>query len=170
MAEKVAEILSHWYHLTEGLRGSSQAFYAAVRQAIERRRLPDVRLSRVDHRQGGILSAKREYLRVRRKEHIFDICAAPFGPGGFFVSWWLGVMPDSLLAQLPIIGWIVSRFLKPITYYKLDTALMFQESVHAAVLEILDGATKAKGLRALSEMDRKPILTGLFSRGGLGKG
>ena len=56
------------------------------------------------------------------------------------------------------------------TYYRLDTALMFQESVRAAVLEILDGAIKAKGLRALSELDRKPILAGLFSRGGLGKG
>ncbi len=170
MAERVEQILSHWYHLTEGLQVSSKAFYTAVQQAIERRKLPDVRLSRIDHREGGILSARRQYLRVRRKELIFDICAAPFGPGGFFVSWWLGELPGCLLAAFPGIDWIYARFIKPMTYYRLDTALMFQESVHATVLEILDGATKAKGLRALSEMDRKPILAGLFSRGGLGKG
>jgi hypothetical protein len=168
MAEKVAEILSHWYHLTEGLHCSSQAFYTALERAIDNRKLPDVRLSRIDHHEGGILSAKREYLRVRRKELIFDICAAPFG-AGFFVSWWLGELPGCLLAAIPGVAWIYHRFLKPMTYYRIDTALMFQESVHAAVLEILDGATKAKGLRALSELDRKPIMAGLFSRGGLGK-
>jgi hypothetical protein len=167
MAEKVGEIISHWYHLTEGLQCSSKAFYDAVEQAINRRKLPDVHVSRVDHFEGSLFSSKREYLRVRRKEHIFDICAAPFGPGAFFVSWWLGEMPTGCLA---ILAPFLSRFLRPITYYKLDTALMFQESVHAAVLEILDGATKAKGLRALSEMDRKPILSGFFSRGGLRKG
>ncbi|MGA2258806.1 MAG: hypothetical protein ABSG53_29415, partial [Thermoguttaceae bacterium] len=137
---------------------------------LHRRKLPDVRVSRVDHHEGGILSAKREYLRVRRKELIFDICAAPFGPGGFFVSWWLGELPGCLLAEFPLLGPILTRLFKPMTYYRLDTALMFQESVRAAVLEILDGVTKAKGLRALSELDRKPIMAGLFSRGGLGKG
>jgi hypothetical protein len=37
MAEKVTEILSHWYHLIEGLQVSSKAFYTAVEQAIDRR-------------------------------------------------------------------------------------------------------------------------------------
>jgi hypothetical protein len=170
MPEQVAEILSHWYKAIEGLQCSSQAFYTAVGQAVDRWKLPDVQVSRVAHREGGLLSAKREYLRVCRKELIVDICAAPFGPNVFFVSWWLGKMPDSFLATLPVVGWIIKHFVNPLTYYKLDTALMFQESVHAALLEILDGAIKAKGLRALSEMDRKPILTGLFSRGGLQKG
>lgn len=165
MPEQVAEIVSHWYHLIEGLQCSSQAFYTAVEQAVSHRQLPDVRVSRVDHREGGILSAKREYLRVRRNEHVFDICAAPFGPGGFFVSWWLGTLPDSPWAQLPVIGWIFTHVLKPITYYKLDTALMFQESIRGAVLEVLDRATKAKGLRALSESDRRPILNSLFQNG-----
>jgi hypothetical protein len=167
MPEPVAEILSHWYHLTEGLQISSKAFYTAIEQAIDRRKLPDVRISRVDHSEGGVFSAKREYLRVRRKEHIFDICAGPFGPGAFFVSWWLGMMPEGCLT---VLAPFLARFIKPMTYYKLDTALMFQESVHAAVLEILDKATNAKGLRALSEMERKPILSGLFTRGGLSKG
>jgi hypothetical protein len=169
MAEEVEEILSHWYHQIDGMQGSSKAFYMAVEQAVERRKIPDIRVSRVDHREGGILSAKREYLRVRRKELIFDICSAPFGTG-FFVSWWLGRMPESLWAQIPVIGWFWRHFLKPMTYYRMDTALMFQESIRLAVLEILDGATEAKGLRCMSELERRPILVGLFARGGIGKG
>jgi hypothetical protein len=40
----------------------------------------------------------------------------------------------------------------------MDTALMFQESVHNAVLEVVDCITAAKGIRALTEAERKPIL------------
>lgn len=34
--------------------------------------------------EGGLLSAKREYLRLKRERLVFDICAAPFGTGYFF--------------------------------------------------------------------------------------
>lgn len=170
MAEKVADVISHWYHLIEGLPASSQSFYAAIHLAVDRRNLPNVRLSRITHREGGVFSSKREYLRVRRKELVFDICAAPFGPSGFFVSWWLGEMPTALWAIIPFLGPALARLFRPATYFHRDTALMFQESIHRAVLEILDGATKARGLRALSESDRKPILTGLFFKGGLSRG
>lgn len=118
--------------------------------AIERRAIPDAAQSRVDWREGGVLSAKREYLRVRRKQYTFDICGAPFGTG-FFVSWWL-TEPLGCLG-----GYIRRRE----TYYRIDTALMFQEAVHAAVLEVIDGMTSAKGIRGLSELDRKPILRSL---------
>jgi hypothetical protein len=165
--QNVAEILSHWYHLTEGLQCSSKAFYTAVEQAIGRRQLPNVHICRISHSEGGVFSAQREYLRVQRFEHIFDICAAPFGPSSFFVSWWLGELPGCALAEFPFLGQILTRLFKPMTYYRLDTALMFQESVREAVLEILDNVIKAKGLRAISETDRKPIMAGLFSRGGV---
>jgi hypothetical protein len=41
---------------------------------------------------------------------------------------------------------------------------MFQDSVHSAVLEVLDQATEAKGLKALSELERKPLLSDFFKR------
>ena len=34
--------------------------------------------------RAGLLSAKRQYLRLRRERLAFDICAAPFGTGYFF--------------------------------------------------------------------------------------
>jgi len=41
---------------------------------------------------------------------------------------------------------------------------MFQDSVHAAVLEVIDEATEDKGIRAMSEEEKKPILSDLFKR------
>jgi len=220
MAKKVSVVLSHWYHLVEGLQHSPQQFYGSLEEAINRRQIPGVILSRVDYLEGGAFSAKREYVRAQRKELVFDVCAAPFG-NGFFVSWWLGesrsswgslialglvalililfvFLIDKLgffpgvltagivsslllvllgvlvregsiplelsLSELPLFGAIYARFFEPVTYYKIDTTLMFQESVHVAVLEVVDQATQAKGLRALSESERKPVLHQLFKK------
>jgi len=112
------------------------------------------------------LSAKREYFRVQRKENIFDLCGAPFGKGYFF-SWWLGSAQGfflNLISLIPFFGEMIINFIRPLTYYKIDTALMFQESVRLAILEVIDQQLQAKGLRALSENERKPILKDLYKR------
>src|SRR5262249_31017808 len=57
---------------------------------------------------------------------------------------------DTVLA-IPLIGFLYARIFAPATYYKIDTALMFQQTVHNAVLEVLDQMTSAKGIRAISE-------------------
>lgn len=166
MARTVSVVLSHWYHLFEGFQQSPQQFYSALEEAIKRRQIPNVDLSRIDYREGGIFSAKREYLRVRRREHLFDVCAAPFA-NGFFVSWWLGETPGffwGLILLIPGLGLLLSALSRPQTYYKHDTALMFQESIRSAVLEVIDQMTEGKGLRLLSETERTPILTSLFKR------
>jgi hypothetical protein len=161
-------IFSHWSKLIEGLETSSKDYYASVASAVNEREMTDIKISRVEWSQGGLFSAKRQYLRVQRKELVFDICGAPFG-NGFFFSWWLGERPSGLLALvagIPILGpvalWIHGVLIKPNTFYKLDTASMFQTSVHAAVLEVIDELTAQSGLRALSELERKPINREIF--------
>jgi len=57
-------------------------------------RFPTTPVSRIDWREGGMLTARPEYLRIRRGKLAFDICAAPFGTG-FFFSWWLAELPPS---------------------------------------------------------------------------
>ena len=161
MAKQPPDIHSHWPQLIEGLQASPQEFYSRVESAIEARKIPDTKRVRVEWREGGPLSAKREYLRVRRKALVFDICGAPFG-SGFFVSWWQGEFRmgfKGLLLSIPILGWIVAR-LFPITYYQMDTEAMFRAAIHAAVLDVIDEMTKAKGIRGLSEFERRPILGG----------
>jgi hypothetical protein len=51
-----------------------------------------------------------------------------------------------------------------LTYYRVDTALMFQSVTHGAVLGALDTVLSSKGLRALSEVERKPTMRDFFSK------
>lgn len=62
------------------------SFYKSVEEALKERNVPGLDVSRVEFAEGGLLSAKREYLRLTRERQIFDICAAPFGTGFFFSS------------------------------------------------------------------------------------
>ena len=215
-------VISHWYHLIENFQASPLEFYGSVERGIQARQIPEAVNSRVDFGEGGVLSARREYLRIMRGRHVFDICAAPFGTG-FFFSWWLSERPNSLtpfvvigfflgilivggflmsqmgffqglfvllvgilglfaivqslvkqgtLAQdvedafleVPFLGPIYEKIFKPMTYYRMDTALMFQESVRRAVADAVDELTKTKGVRALTELERKPIIKEFFRR------
>jgi len=158
--KKVTSIFSHWFYMIEGFKISSQDYYGILEAAIKDRQLPNTEISRIKFFEGGIHSAKREYLRVVRYDHVFDICAAPFG-NCFFFSWWLGDSVSPLyriIASIPLIGPILLKLFSPETYYAIDTMLMFQESVHSAVLEVLNTYLKSKGMRLLSEFERKPIM------------
>ena len=59
---------------------------------------------------------------------------------------------------MPLVGWIYERIFAPTTYYAMDTAIMFQDAVHNAVMEVIDCVTENKGVRALTEAERKPIM------------
>jgi hypothetical protein len=193
----------------------------AVEEAIRQRNLPDIEMSRVLSKEGGIASANREYLRIRRKRIAFDICSAPYGNGHFF-SWWLAKIPAKygllivigVLAMLLLVWmifatvflsifkgtcvnvlffpltlllgapaillffgfaieqgfvdgeeWVLSvpwasylymTIFNPTTYYRLDTAMMFRDSVRSAVNEVLNGLREEKGLRLLGEEELAP--------------
>ncbi len=213
------DILAHWYTLLGDMQASGLEFYKSVEANVAKRQVPEAKSSRVEFKEGGVLTAKREYLRVTRGKLVFDICAAPYGTG-FFISWWMGrpipklnplillgaalgsvvvlallvyrigfflgpliflaaiptgmwflayladegQVDDDWMFAIPILGLIYAKYFAPDTYYKMDTAQMFQESVRAAVLEAVDGLTTAKGHRALTELERKPILRGLQGR------
>ena len=158
-------IISHWNTLIEGLTVSPKEFFTSVEQTLETKLIPSIKRSRVDWREGGIMSAKREYLRVVRKKLAFDICGAPFG-NGFFISWWLGEMPSffwQLIMMIPFLGPLLEKWFRPTTYYNVDTASMYQSLVHSAVLEVVDSLTQVNGLKALSETERKPQMRDFFN-------
>lgn len=165
---KPTDVLSHWNNRIEGMQQSSREFYEEVTRVLSTQNLNDIKMELVNMSEGGIFSSKREYLQLRRGEHVFHVCAAPYGTG-FFISWWLGLIESGFWAwvsTLPLVGFLAQRFLKPITYYKLDTAMMFQGVVQSAVLEVLDALTKQKGIRALTESERKPVMRDFFARMG----
>ena len=212
------EVVSHWHKLLEDQRASALDFYGAVEEELKRREVPGLQLERVDWREGGVTSAKREYLRIGRERLTFDLCGAPYGTG-YFYSWWvarqkspyagilgyvglivvlaaLGLFVSklgmviglimfliALLASLagvehasragnaaleefvqaiPGVGAMYDSFFKPVTYYSLDTAIMFQESVSKAVGTVIANERNAQGLRALSPDEERPQIRDLL--------
>jgi hypothetical protein len=100
-------VISHWCTLIENLQASPLQFYESVETALKRREVPETKNSRVDYKESGVLSSKREYLHVAREKLVFDICGAPFGTG-FFVSWWLAEEKQKLNPLFKILAVIVS--------------------------------------------------------------
>lgn len=166
MAEQT-QLLSRWYRHIDGLNQSAQALYAAIETAVNARKLPDVKFSRVDYKEGGMFSAKREYMRIRRDDLTFEICGAPFGTG-FFVSARMfveGAGIDSFLGGMlghGVAGGLAKAIANPDTFYRQDTALMYQQLVHGAILEVVDAMTDAAQLPRIAEGERKPIMLGFY--------
>jgi hypothetical protein len=78
------EVRKHWYVLVLDFDTSTKEFYEAIERDLEARKLTGLEISRIEYAEGGLLSAKREYLRLRRERNVFDICSAPFGTTWFF--------------------------------------------------------------------------------------
>jgi hypothetical protein len=81
-------VFAHWQKLVPDFTVSPLEFYDALEAAIRKQDIPEMRFSRVEYHESGVLSALRLYQRIERKKLAFDVCAAPFGTGSFF-SWWL---------------------------------------------------------------------------------
>jgi hypothetical protein len=212
-----AEIIAHWHLLIDDFNTSALDFYTSVEAALAARKVPDITISRVDWKEGGAFSAKREYLRVARGRLTFDICAAPYGAGFFFSSWFAeqslpnallyaclivfglpivllvvvsqfgangfllffiilagalvllqnsvatgGALGEEMILAMPVLGPIYYRLFKPATYYSSDTRIMFQESIHRAMVETIGEIRTARGLRALSQDEARPAMRDLL--------
>ena len=159
----VENSLSSWCQSIPNLQGATSEFYQQVIAAVEMREVPGVSMRTVLFLEGGIQTDKREYLRIERGNLVYDLCAAPFG-GTFFVSSWLAQKPSKVLealASAPLVGALVRimvRLFDPLTYFKLDSARMFQAAVHEAVLEVIDQMTSLQGVAPLTELQRRPVL------------
>jgi hypothetical protein len=90
-------------------------------------------------------------------------CAAILGVPAFL---WLigsgirqGTIPgESTVLAMPLIGRIYEKMFAPATFYAMDTALMFQRAVHNALQDVIQCMTDGKGVRALTEAERLPIM------------
>lgn len=158
------EIVSNWNTMIPGMKHSSDQFYGEVTRLIGEHQLKDVKIDRVNIAEGGVFSARREYLQVKRDNMVFHVCAAPFG-NGFFVSYWFGTLEKgwiALIRRIPFMGSFLSFLIKPWTYFRADTANMFNAITSGAVQGALDGVVKAQGLRSLTPEERKPVMRDLF--------
>jgi hypothetical protein len=144
---------SPWQQRFDTLKFSSDEFYASCEEAIKKYEIPDVTFSRVTYFEDGTMRTKREYLHLVHGEHIYDFCAAPYGTG-FFVSYWYATKP-SLTRKFMRMFPRLAQFAESKTYYQLDTEAMFKGFVHDGMLAAIDAMTSSKGVRALTEFERR---------------
>lgn len=81
---KHLRMASRWHVLVPDFEVSTDEFYQMIKSAIEAKRVPDLEISVIEFREGGVMSARRRYLRLRRERLVFDVCSAPFGTSWFF--------------------------------------------------------------------------------------
>jgi hypothetical protein len=156
MATQPSITLASWNDYLPGVEFSSDDFYTSIEEIITSKEIPNLKFSRVILAQGGMLSAGREYLRIKQQEYIFDICAASYAKG-FFVSWWLGENDSPirkfLLTNLPYLRIFLAKRRK--TYYQMDTENMLREAIRASLTEAVNAITPTKALRGLSGFERR---------------
>lgn len=157
---------SRWNTLIDGFDFSTHEFYKLLKEELQNQGINRISINTVSLKEGNAFSSRRSYLRVTWKDYQYDVCAAPFGKG-FFISWWLlykNSIGQILISKIPFVGSWLARKLYPVTYYKIDTASMFMSYAQSSVLKVIDGITNDKGIRALSETERKPTLQDIFKR------
>lgn len=139
---------NHWQQYFDDLNCSSKEFYEKLKKLIEDYKFPNVSISISKYSEGGMLSAKREYLTIKRGNHKFDCCAAPFGKS-FFVSWWLTELEGGCLPALqgiPILGRLLGNAATK-TFYQVDTETMFAASIHSLITKVIEGLVPEHGSR-----------------------
>jgi hypothetical protein len=68
-----------------------------------------------------------------------------------------GILGDEeWVLSTPVVGPLYAKIFKPLTYYRLDTAYMFRDSMQAIVGEVVNGLREEKGLRLLEEEELTP--------------
>lgn len=158
---------SNWNTYLEGLSGfTSDQYYIKVQEKLESNNVEGISYTRVMLSKRGILSSKREYLRISFESVTHDISLYPFALGSYASSWSYQTLTggELLIASLPYIGLWLHRKFYPETYYIADSRAMFQLLVHQTQLEIIDELTNQKGLRKLSEQQRQLHTRSVFER------
>lgn len=127
------DVLANWHKLIENLQVSSKEFYAAVQAGLSRRQVPALKTQVVVRNEGGVLSPRREYLRMTDGRVAFDLCAAPFGTG-FFFSWWLVERKASWVAAYAVGFIFAARWIDHGLLRGLD-ALRLMTMPHSSLTE-----------------------------------
>lgn len=149
MSQPIAHPTSWWVNDFPDLKISAQEFYNEIETALKVRNIPDYKTSRINLNQGGLFSARREYLRVVNGEMTFDICSGPYG-NGFFLSCWYGERlgpVKTLLYKIPYLGTLLVNLSELKTYFQFDTEEMFRRAVMSCISSAMTKVTSSSGIR-----------------------
>jgi hypothetical protein len=158
----VSNVISHWSHFFKTFALSSDAFYNELEKILASHEMPNSVIKRTTHKEGGLLSASREYLRIKHGDIVFDVCASPFGKD-FFISWWLYESAGGMRAifKKTKFGDFLSQRAANRTFYQVDEEDMFRSCVHECILETVSKVGEGTGTVQLTDADKA------FKMGGL---
>ena len=151
----VSQVLSNWSNAFPFFSMSSNEFYLAVEESIKLHEIPDVKIGRTNHKEGGMFSSSREYLRIKYRDLVFDLCAAPYGKD-FFVSWWLYETEGTLrqLLKYTKAGDYLRQRASKRTFFQADQETMFRTCVHNVVQEVIERISQEQGVRIPSALHK----------------
>ncbi len=69
---------------------------------------------------------------------------------------------DASLIKSPLLGPLYERFFRRETYYRIDTRLLYLDTVSSVVKRLAEEATAAKGVKLVRQFEQAPILGELF--------
>lgn len=165
---RVTDRVWHWHQTITGLEEAPDRFYAQVHQGLQAglqvRHLPLGGMGfgpSTLFETRSILHGRPLYLEARYKHATFYLYAAPT-PAGFFVSEWMFSKYITWMSH-PILKWFSVFYFSRQTLFQFDAVLMFGESIHATVLQVLDTYLEEADLQPLDEFERRPILHAFYS-------
>lgn len=151
----VSNVLSHWSHFFQSFAMSSSLFYEELEKTLKLHEMPNAVISKTTHKEGGIISAAREYLRIKHGDIVFDVCASPFGKD-FFISWWLyeTAGPMRTMLKNTKVGDFMNERASKRTFYQFDEEDMFRSCVHDCILETIAKVSEGKGITELTDAQK----------------
>jgi hypothetical protein len=152
----VSNVLSHWSHFFNFFAMSSNGFYEELEKVLKAHDMPNSKIERTKHKEAGLLSANREYLRIKHGDIVFDVCAAPFGKD-FFISWWLYETAGTMRTMLKHtkVGNFLNERAASRTFYQFDEEDMFRSCVHDCILETITKVTEGKSIPQLTDAQKQ---------------
>ncbi len=177
------EVIRHWYTPLDNFSYSTKTFYDCIEYELKSRKVPELKISRIELKEKGAMSDRRQYLRLKRERFVFDICAAPFGTSYFFSFRFVELPQQGIVAKM-ILNFLLSGatfagtflILGPLaavpaglvfllllawafggqkeTYHREDTRLMYLSTVETVTQIVVDRVTAATGIRLIKRYER----------------
>jgi len=140
-------IHDHGYQMFEDLQLSSKEFYKTLEDLVKDYEYPGVTVKTEELKEGGWLSAKRQYFTISWQRHRFLVCASPFGRS-FFISWWHQEGANTganIASKFGALGKAVANNMENKTFFEIDNQIMFINCITALIKIAIDKVKADKG-------------------------
>lgn len=127
---------------------SAQELFQRIRSEIEDRKLP-VKAEIKSMYENGIMSAKREYLRISYRDNGYDITSGFFGNGSY-VAWHFFLKDPTPFNRIPVLNSLRGKDANMQSFARADSAASFQTIIKSILQAEIDAFAETKGIRPIA--------------------